>query len=116
MPWALPCSPQKPLRFWKYPVAEQIYVRENVLSSNLSAGRLLQVGPSSPRGRCSSLFGGFEMHLQNPFELKLTAMIHFREMVPVPPNVLTILPAFLLGVPGCSCEHVGRQGTLSPKS
>eukprot|EP00667_Euglena_gracilis_P001858 EG_transcript_1859 len=48
----------------------------------------------------SSLFGGFEMHLASPFDLKLTAMIHFREVVPVPPSVLTILPAFLLGIVG----------------
>jgi chloride channel 7 len=54
----------------------------------------------------SSLLGGFEMHFRDPFRLKLTAMIHFAEMVPVPPSVLAIIPAFLLGLIG------GATGTV----
>lgn len=55
---------------------------------------------------CASLFGSFEVHFHSVFELRLTAMVHFAEMVPVPPHVLAILPAAVLGVIG------GLTGTV----
>ncbi len=55
-----------------------------------SGAILCGVGKAWPRGRCASLFGSFEVHFHSVFELRLTAMVHFAEMVPVPPHVLPV--------------------------